>query len=581
MEILDKEQKENEIKKMKKEKNVNGLILALKNEDKSIRHLVPRALVKLRDKKAVEPLIQALGDDYELVRSAAARALGNLKDKRAVEPLIQALNDNEYVRSAAARALGNLKDKRAVEPLIQALNDDDKNVRSAAVSALGDLKDKRAVEPLIQALNDDDEAVRGDVVIALGQIGDKRAIVPLEKMLNDEDIDVQEYTKEALNWFNIESKNNDPIEEISSDVQDLREVENNQKLQLAKNYEKALRDNDALQIYEDLDSKEDIKRLKLKKVKQFEKLNQYEDAAKLYEDLDMWDEAGRVRRLALAPPVEKPLENVTPSRTLEQTNIIIKRGYSLTGDMFKFGVKVENNSNYKIIDVDVKLRVPEALTIINPKSSIFRIRSIDPNSAETATFLMRPIRCISGFIKGTVEYEDPISNEINMIKMNPKEIQSICPFVEPNPMPETEYIELLNELDKTNDFVQTGYSFTGSNIDSISNILFEKCSNMALISEHDMGTEKLLFFSGKSTVEKIQYLLTTAIREDDNMINIAFKGYSTKKEGLVGFLSEITDCIKYSIGALKTTQEVTKIEKNYVQNIIDSVLVRSKVEAGG
>ena len=246
--------------------------------------------------------------------------------------------------------------------------------------------------------------------------------------------------------------------------------------------------------------------------------------------------------------------------------------------VLKTNIKVENMSNRKIYDVDVKLRAPEALILINPKSSLSRIRSIDQNSSETAIFLMRPTRCVSGFIKGTVEFEDPVSNKIISMQMNPKEIQSICPFIEPLPILETEYVKIVNELTDKGCYVQAGYSFMGTNIDLISNILFEKCSNMALVIENDLGNEKLLFFSGKSTIEKLHYLLTVAIKKEHNFISIAFQGYSSKKEALVGFLSEITDCIRYSIGALKTTKEVTKIEMNNVQNIIDSVLVRSKVE---
>ena len=103
---------------------------------------------------------------------------------------------------------------------------------------------------------------------------------------------------------------------------------------------------------------------------------------------------------------------------------------------------------------------------------------------------------------------------------------------------------------------------------------------MSLIGEHNFNNEKLLYFSGKSTIDKIQYLLTVALKEESECINIAFKGYSTKKEGLVGFLSEITDCIRYSIAALESTKEVTKIEMHNVQKIIDSVLVRSKIKIG-
>ena len=64
---------------------------------------------KMKANKDVEGLIEALKDKYSYVRSDAAEALGGIKDARAVEPLIEALKDeNGHVRKLAANALGNI-----------------------------------------------------------------------------------------------------------------------------------------------------------------------------------------------------------------------------------------------------------------------------------------------------------------------------------------------------------------------------------------------------------------------------------------------------------------------------------------
>jgi len=140
------------VEKMEKNKDVNGLIKALK--DKDVRAGAVVALGKI-GKPAVEPLIQALKDKESSVRSGAAAALGGTGDARAVEPLIQALKDKDLtVHDAAYPALVRIG-KPAVEPLIQALKDKGGGVRWEAAEALGEIGDARAVEPLIQALKDE------------------------------------------------------------------------------------------------------------------------------------------------------------------------------------------------------------------------------------------------------------------------------------------------------------------------------------------------------------------------------------------------------------------------------------------
>lgn len=190
-----------DIDDLEKQKDVEGLIRALKNEDYLIRKEAARSLKKVGDERAVESLIEALKyesweDTYTVlisVRESAADALGIIGDKRALNPLIQSLfeDSDEEVRWKAAAALGKIGDERAVEPLIDALDDKSWGVRKNASNALGDIGDKRAFDSLLKALNDKDWHVRKYAAVALGKIRDERAIKPLVNALNDEDSDVR------------------------------------------------------------------------------------------------------------------------------------------------------------------------------------------------------------------------------------------------------------------------------------------------------------------------------------------------------------------------------------------------------
>jgi len=126
------------IEKMERDKDVEGLIEALRHE--GVRLEAVMALARM-GKPAVEPLIQSLKNEDRSARFSAAVALGKIGDPRAIEPLIRALRDEAWnVRIAVATALGEIGDERAVEPLTQALNDDNEDVRMGAKKALEKIK---------------------------------------------------------------------------------------------------------------------------------------------------------------------------------------------------------------------------------------------------------------------------------------------------------------------------------------------------------------------------------------------------------------------------------------------------------
>ncbi len=154
---------------------------------------------EMKRKKDVEGLIKALKDEEIEVRATAAEALGEIGDARAVESLVQYLSDKQLdIGEEAAEALGKIGDVRAVEPLIQALSFEDSSTRAFAAEALGEIGDAKAVEPLIQALSFEDSSTRAFAAEALGKIGDARVKKPLEQALSDENPHVQKTASKAL-----------------------------------------------------------------------------------------------------------------------------------------------------------------------------------------------------------------------------------------------------------------------------------------------------------------------------------------------------------------------------------------------
>ena len=215
-----------DIKKMEREKDIKGLMRALKyNNDESIRREAAFAIGKitspdiqtpetqLNDEKSdlnhrthrsddievptVVMLIHSFEDEDWDIRKNATKSLVKI-GKPSVEMLIKALKGEKWrVRWHAAETLGEIRDIQAVEPLIKALTDENKGVRSNSMIALVNIGEP-AVEMLINALKDKKCPIRSNAAEALGEIGDTRAVNPLIKALTDEDSEMQKIATKAL-----------------------------------------------------------------------------------------------------------------------------------------------------------------------------------------------------------------------------------------------------------------------------------------------------------------------------------------------------------------------------------------------
>lgn len=238
--------------------DVQSLILALQDQDASVRREAAEALGKLGSAQAVPVLVKTLRDQDSAVRLSTIEALGKIGDPKAVPGLTEALESAQSLggelladeQEAAAKALAAIGDARAVKPLVryasenhdvavralveigkpavgpltEVLEGKARAARTVAAEALGEIGGTRAVKaliasipvgysaardalvqigkpaagPLIEALGSEKAIVRSTAAEVLGELGDRRATAGLKAALDDSDAGVWEAASDAL-----------------------------------------------------------------------------------------------------------------------------------------------------------------------------------------------------------------------------------------------------------------------------------------------------------------------------------------------------------------------------------------------
>jgi HEAT repeat protein len=181
----DKQVRQNSIEALKKigEPAVNSVVGALRETDS---RAAAAEILAILGAPAVPPLVQLLDDNNHFIRGKAAEVLGEIGDGRATKPLIGCVTDKQnYVRIKVAEALGKIGNVQATEPLVTLLSEGDKKLRLQVMIALGKLKSVKAVEPLARFLKDEDIDIRWRAVHSLEEIGDASAGRFLAKALGD------------------------------------------------------------------------------------------------------------------------------------------------------------------------------------------------------------------------------------------------------------------------------------------------------------------------------------------------------------------------------------------------------------
>jgi len=307
---------------------------------------------------------------------------------------------------------------------------------------------------------------------------------------------------------------------------------------------------------------------------EFEEEYEEEPKEELKDEKEFEVEEGLEEDLMIEEPFEKEIE--------EKKKIDIKRTYSVIGDNIKYGVKVINKYNYTINNINIRINYPkDALDLMKPENGMLHISYINPGDTQSGNFFMKPLYCVKTKLSGVIDYLDPKGN-FQVEKIKPLKTNLICPFIQPKKISEGEYVSFTKGMHSTS----KGFSVKkGISLQFILNMCMNHCNYLYHVKKQDNKNEDgeivsiIMYLSGESKVQELNYLLTIIINKNPsiNGADIAFSAYCSSKEGLAGFIKEVIETLKYTILAEKDAHEVVMISNKQVINIIDSVVMRSKI----
>ncbi len=193
--------------RMKKQKNIDGLVSALTHPRPTVRWTATRILGELWD----IPLLVDLGHRDHNCRTQATKSLKESKDLRITGPLIATLWDPyQYysydqgwwyypVRVGALKALCNIGAPETIEPILRAIRKRFWTPMDGSLSACLAQMGEPILMPLIALLSDRDRQMQHKAVRALGALGNPQAIEPLDQALrNEKDTFKDKFLKENI-----------------------------------------------------------------------------------------------------------------------------------------------------------------------------------------------------------------------------------------------------------------------------------------------------------------------------------------------------------------------------------------------
>src|SRR5574341_873672 len=123
-------------------------------------------------------------------------------------------------------------------------------------------------------------------------------------------------------------------------------------------------------------------------------------------------------------------------------DIEIKRGYLVLSDnIIRFGIRIINNSEFIISDVEVIIDYNESLFDLDD-NKIQKLGTIPPTVLKTAKFILKPLGCIhKEEIEATVRYKD-YQWKTHTEEMRPKEVHCVCPFLKEKALTEAQFSSL-------------------------------------------------------------------------------------------------------------------------------------------
>lgn len=182
--------------------DVNGLIDALKHDNKNVRMSAASALGQIGDIRALEALKAVRDNDKNKdVRESAIYSMKTISSIHGVPYYEQPTRKSVFNKPKVSTSkINELLDNKDIDGLNRVLKySKDPLIRMDTALALGVLGDRKGLEYLLKALKDNDADIRANAVIALGEIGDPKAVKPLKELKKyDSDITVRTMAEHSL-----------------------------------------------------------------------------------------------------------------------------------------------------------------------------------------------------------------------------------------------------------------------------------------------------------------------------------------------------------------------------------------------
>ncbi len=258
-------------------------------------------------------------------------------------------------------------------------------------------------------------------------------------------------------------------------------------------------------------------------------------------------------------------------------DIEIKRGYEVLPDNnIRFGVRVINNSDFAISDVEVILDY--SMSIFELKGhKIENLGTIPPKVQRTAKFILKPRSCArKEHIGAMVIYKDHQWNK-HTEEMRPKEVPCVIPFLKEKSITRADFLRLSN----SGSLEERGVNFDGITVDKLVDFIDHTCKNrLYKVDEFPIENGKILYLAGDAVGEKAYYLLTAVVKEHEGLPQVLLRATSDKSYGLNGFLNEILENLRHLVISA-SAREIGIIKKEQVIKFFNSVWIRPTIEVEG
>ena len=234
--------------------------------------------------------------------------------------------------------------------------------------------------------------------------------------------------------------------------------------------------------------------------------------------------------------------NIVKRKTIGEEKVKVMRGKTMEGNAVKLGIKVKNDSTFKITEVKVTIDYPKAFKVQGGSPTV-ELGNIRPDEFQSAIFKLVPTRCVKGTVTGYTTYENN-KGETKVVQIDPVDVGSVCPFLERVRLSPDEFAQRKPTL-------QSGNKSMAIRTDPnrIFEIIKGRFNNIHTVHEEVSpdGTGMLGEYSGQGAYSKAFIGAGVKVVYGDQP-QVELSVYGEEEAMVTGLLSELVDLIEKEEG---------------------------------